>query len=250
MGMHGKISLVPPVILAIENAGMCGSVALVSPGQCIGEYSMHSKQTHSKRLLATAERLLRDAEVTWDDIDGLAVSLGPGSFTGLRIGLGTAKGLAMATGKPLVGVSTLSGLACQFPYQPHMICPIIDARKKEVYTAFYRCTSDGEARQESDIMVLQPAELVKKITIPTLFVGDGTLIYGDFLRDNLGDLVLIAPPETYFARAAAIGKLAVPLWQADNFLDPATAVPIYVRPSEAEINFGKPTAKKTCPGPS
>jgi len=244
MGVHGKISVTTPVILAIENSGMCGSVALVSPGHCIGEYSLQSSRTHSKRLLAAIDTLMHDAEITWEEIDGLAVSLGPGSFTGLRIGLSTAKGLAMATGKNLLGVSTLAGLAGQFAFSPGLICPVVDARKKEVYAGFYRCGPDGGVKQLTDIMALSPTELVKKITEPTVLVGDGVVVYGDLFKKALGESALMAPPELHFARAASIGMLAVSKWRRNEFLDPATAVPLYVRKSDAELNLGEPKGKR------
>jgi tRNA threonylcarbamoyladenosine biosynthesis protein TsaB len=216
-------------------------VALVTPGHCLGEFSLHSRETHSKRLLLGIDWLLREVAVSWEEIDALAISLGPGSFTGLRIGLSTVKGLAMATGKPLIGVPTLDGLATQLAFSPHLICPVLDARKKEIYTAFYRGTASGELQRLGDYLVIPPTTLVGMINEPTILVGDGTLLHGEFLRQQCPELVSIAPAELSFCRAAAIGSLALKKWERGEFLDPATSSPIYVRASDAEIQLKKRT---------
>ena len=235
--MQGISPIIPPVILAFETSGMCGSVALVSDGLCIGEYSLNSKLTHSRRLLNGIERLMTDAGIGWDQIDALAVSSGPGSFTGLRIGLSTAKGLAMATGKVLIGVPTLDGLASQFACMDSLICPILDARKKEVYAALYRTGNKGQINRISEYMVIRPEMLAEKIVEKTVVAGEGAALYGDILKKAANGLVTIALPEIHFARAASTGMVGVQKWKEKEFLDPAAAVPIYVRPSDAELNF-------------
>lgn len=229
-----------PVLLAIETATPCGSVALVAAGTCIGEYSLQSALTHSRRLLAGIDWLMGEAGLTWEAIDGLAVSLGPGSFTGLRIGLSTVKGLAMAAEKPLLGVGTLDGLAAQVCRPGELICPVLDARKKEVYTALYRWDeATGYGRRLGEYLVVSPAALCGMIREPVVLVGDGAGIYGDFFRENLAGLATILPAGIYYPRAAAIGMLALDKWHARDFMAADTAVPLYVRSSEAEILFGK-----------
>ena len=142
----------PPLILALETSGSCGSVAVVDGRGCRAEYSLQSSRTHSRRLLETVERVMVESETDWRQLDALAVGLGPGSFTGLRIGLSSAKGLALATGKPLLGISSLDGLAAQAIYQPLPVCALIDARKQEVFAAFYRTGSaaTGQNNQDSE----------------------------------------------------------------------------------------------------
>lgn len=228
-----------PKILALETATMCGSVAVMADEICVAEYSLVSQQTHSRRLLSGIDRLLVDAEISWRDIDAIAVSLGPGSFTGLRIGLSTAKGLAFATGKPLIGVGTLDGLAAQFFKAAGLICPVLDARKKEVYAALYRASESGVCERQSDYLVLSPENLCRRIDEPVLFVGDGALLYKEKFTDQLGGRALFAPGGCCYPRAAAIGMLAVSMWKEQEFLDPAEVVPLYVRPSEAELLFAK-----------
>ncbi|MBU0484058.1 MAG: tRNA (adenosine(37)-N6)-threonylcarbamoyltransferase complex dimerization subunit type 1 TsaB [Proteobacteria bacterium] len=227
-----------PVILAIETSGIGGSVAIVSGSRCLAENTLVSRTTHSRRILIEIEQLVSNTGYQWSEIDGLAVSLGPGSFTGLRIGLSTAKGLAMATGKPLLGVPTLDGLASQFTFPKHQICPILDARKQEVYTALYRCAANGDNIRTGNYLALKPLALAERIDQPTIFVGDGIIPYRDIFTEVLGEKAIFAPLSLYFPRAAAIGMLAVKIWQKQDFTDPALVEPIYVRDSEAKLLFG------------
>ena len=229
----------PPLILALENSGLCGSIALISGSHCIAEHSLLSTLTHSKRMLSSLERLMHETNTQWHELDALAISLGPGSFTGLRIGLSTVKGLAMASSTPLIGVSSLDGLAGQFPFSPLLICPLLDARKKETYAAFYRSDSRGKISRTSDYLVLPPEDIIERIHEPTLFIGDGAEVYKELLQERLGEQAIFAPPQLNFAKASSIAFLALSLWQQKKFLDPASAVPIYIRPSDAEINFNK-----------
>ncbi len=227
----------PPLILAIENSGMCGSVALVSGGHCIAEQSLFSRLTHSKRLLHTIERVMHESGVEWPQLGAIAISLGPGSFTGLRIGLSTVKGLSFAASIPLIGVPTLDALACQLEYTGKFVCPIIDARKQEVYTAFYRSDKKGVMRRQSDYLVISAENLAKMIHEPTIFVGDGIAVHGELLRERLGEQAVFAPDHLYFARASAVGFLALAYWRQKEFLNPASCTPLYVRASDAEINL-------------
>ena len=239
MAVAGKITITEPVILAIETSGTCGSVSLVAPGHCIAEYSLCSKTTHSRRLLAGIDWIMSEAGIDWPQINGIAVALGPGSFTGLRIGLSTAKGLAMASCAPLLGIPTLDALAYQLFATPHQICPLLDARKQEVYTAFYQGDSNGLPHRTSEYMVITPEKLAEKITAPTVFIGEGLTVYGEYLEEKLGKLALLAPAEVFAYRAASVGMLAIERWRAKDFLSPAKTVPIYVRLSEAELNRNK-----------
>lgn len=226
------------LILAVETSGSCGSVALVAAGGCLGEYSLQSSRTHSRRLLSAIERLLKACEVEWSQLAAMAVGLGPGSFTGLRIGLSSVKGLALATGKPLLGVSSLDALAAQCPFFPGPICPLIDARKQEVFAAFYQPNNSPllpEPVRQGDYLALPPAELATRITTPTLLLGSGAELYRDLLAEQLGDLAIFAPPALFFPRAAAVGHLALAKLQRRELLDPASAVPLYVRASDARL---------------
>ncbi len=245
-----------PVILALETATTCGSMALVEEDRCLAEYSLNTAismdglmppgpgrakatTSHSRSLLAGIHWLLAQCQLSWPQIGAIAVGLGPGSFTGLRIALSTAKGLCLAAEKPLIGVETLTGLASQFPFSSLPICPVVDARKKEIYTALYRCNREGIPEKVTETMVIKPQRLPEFITTPTLLVGDGLPLYGRMLKERLGELACLAPPEICFARAASIGSAAWRLFRQGSFLDPATAVPVYVRASDAELQFGE-----------
>lgn len=227
-----------PVILALETATMCGSVAIVAEGRCVAEFSLQTGETHSRRLLASVDWLMREAAVEWPDFDAVAVSLGPGSFTGLRIGLATAKGLAMAADTKIIGIGTLDGMAAQCAEADILICPVLDARKKEVYCGFYRCDKHGMPRLQGECQVISPEQLCEKINEPVVFMGDGVEVYGPLFRERLAGLLREVPPGIYFPRAASIGLLASDKWQENDFADPTIVEPIYIRPSEAELLFG------------
>lgn len=229
-----------PLLLALETSGTCGSVALLAGHACLAEYTCNTAQTHSQRLLPSIDWLMREIGIDWPRLDAIAVSLGPGSFTGLRIGLSTAKGLAMAAAKPLIGISSLDALACPFVDLPQPVCALIDARKKEVYAAFYQRNGKGGLERTSNYLVLSPAKLAAMIKEPTILTGSGAELYQAELTASLGDLARFAPPALFHVRAAAIGHLALPKWHQKDFLAPADAVPLYVRASDAELQLGSP----------
>ena len=128
MARHGQQNITQPIILALELSSMCGSIALVCRDLCIYEQSLYSNRTHSTRLIQQIDTALLESDLKWDEVDAIAVSLGPGSFTGLRIALGTVKGLAMAFGKKIIGVSTLDALAHQLPRTSKQICLFLSYR--------------------------------------------------------------------------------------------------------------------------
>lgn len=239
MAKHGTTAFSGPIILALENSSICGSVALVAQGVCLAEHSLTSTTTHSRRLLSTIQLLMDETGIDWQRIDAIAVSAGPGSFTGVRIGLTTAKGLAMATGKPLITATSTRTLACQLGWTRLLISPLIDARKQEVYTALYRGDEDGVVHRVSEIVAITPAALCEQIKEDVLFVGDGSRIYKDILQERLGGRANFASPEIFFLRAAALGAAALVKWRQGEFIDPGAAVPEYIRLSEAEINLGQ-----------
>lgn len=239
MARHGISAHRSPVILAIENSTMCGSVAIVSPDLCLAEISITSATTHSRRLLDSIDSVLKNASITLNDIDAIAISLGPGSFTGIRIGLTTAKGLAFATNKPLIGINSLDALAEQVSMSNCLICSMLDARKKEVFAAFYQKSTAGYLERCSGYLSVPIASLYETISEPVLFVGDGSLLYKAELQDNLGAMATFAPHETFYPRASALGILAIAKWNATSFLNPGSASPTYVRPSDAEISYIK-----------
>ena len=229
-----------PLILSMDTATPCSAVALTSgtrkDGSVVASLSLTGKVTHSRRLLKAVDYLLQEAGLSWPQIDGIGVSLGPGSFTGLRIGMATAKGLAAAAGKALIGIPSLDSLAAKCSTS-RLICALIDARKKEVYTALYRCTDEGLVERVGDIKAIAPEELGGLITEPVLMIGDGAVLYADLIKEMLGELVLFAPAMLHELSAASLGMLAGEKLVAGEVLDVAEAEPLYIRSSDAELNL-------------
>jgi tRNA threonylcarbamoyladenosine biosynthesis protein TsaB len=226
------------LILAIETATGCGSVALTrgtgQTGKVLAEYSLQPEVTHSRRLLGSVQAIMKSAGVEWKHLDGIAVSQGPGSFTGLRIGMAAAQGMAMAAGIPLLSVPTLDGLAAQVPPVDSPVCCLLDARKQQVYAALYRCEDKGHQRI-SPYLVLRPEELVAHVQEPTLMVGPGVQACMPALQKHpqvrLMATTLLAP------RAAAIGFCGGAHLRIESGELSEHVTPLYVRASEAELNL-------------
>jgi tRNA threonylcarbamoyladenosine biosynthesis protein TsaB len=223
-------------ILAIDTSTRVGSIAVVEGALLKAQHILNISATHNQRLLPGIERILTDAGWSLDDLDGFAVSLGPGSFTGLRIGLSIVKGLAWATGKPLVGVPTLDALAANVSFVPHKVCPILDARKGEIYTALYRQGDEKIPQRLTAYMAIKPEELVALISETTVLVGDGLLSYGDYLKRELGNRLVLAPPHLSVIYASSVAWLGWHRLQSGEHEDVCSCTPLYVRPSEAELN--------------
>ncbi len=223
-------------VLGIDTSTSCGSVGLVDNGEVISDYLLNIPATHSQRLLSVIELVLQEASCPIESLGGWAIALGPGSFTGLRIGVSTVKGLAFATGKPVAGVSTLDALAHQIAPTPYLICPILDARKKEVYAAFYRYEKTLIERQ-SDYQAIRPEDLVRRIKEQTIFVGDGAKTYKDLLLSSLPSLAFFPSAPLHLSHGSMVAKLGSELLERGECLDLATFAPIYVRPSEAEAKW-------------
>ncbi len=228
------------LILSIDTATPCSSVAITQgtrkDGKVLAALSLSSRVTHSRRLLEIIDFLLTETEVGWESIEAIAVSLGPGSFTGLRIGMATAKGLAFAANKPMIGVSTLDGLASKCAPSP-WICSVLDARKGEVYAAFYRTDVDGLTVSAGVPMVVSPEKLADCITDPVVLVGDGVNVYGDVWKRLLKDKILSVSAHLHQPSAASLGLLGKERLDLGDLLNAAEAVPIYIRSSDAELNL-------------
>lgn len=222
------------LVLGVETSTMQGGVALVGDHGLVSEYILNVEATHSERLLPTIDRMLRDAGVGTEDLGGIAVSIGPGSFTGLRIGLSTAKGLAHATGLPVVSVPTLEALAWALPAARWQVCPVLDARKQEVYAALFQHEPGGLHRLMEDA-ALDPEDLCGRIRKPTLFLGDGVEVYVELFRRLLGDRLLLPPLAHRGARPACVAELGRGRLLRGERDVVESLVPRYLRPSEAEL---------------
>lgn len=221
------------MILAIESATPRGSVALVFPdGTPAGEERLPEGRQASETFLAAVDRLLPSRGA--GALTHVAVSAGPGSFTGLRVGLAAAKGFCLGLHLPLVPVPTLHALALRFAAPGVPVCPVLDARKNEVYAALFRWEG-GECVRVLPDAALSPEDLPGRLPAgPVLFCGDGTIPYGPLLRERLGERALFPRPEDVHPRAAAVGALAARLVREGRAADPRDVVPAYVRLPEAE----------------
>lgn len=231
-----------PVILALDTSTPSCSVALTKgcteDGQILGSLCLGG-MTHSRRLLQSVDILMDGLGICWQDLSGIAVSLGPGSFTGLRIGMATAKGLAMAANLPLVGCSTLRCLAASLLVgNGQRVCSVLDARKKEVYAACYH-RNGSELVEEGGKRVLAPSVLARELTDNFLLVGDGAALYRALFVDVLGERVRFAPTWCHQPSAQILGFLAASKFLAGDFLDIGSVSPCYVRRSDAELNLAK-----------
>lgn len=220
-------------LLTIDTSTNTCSVALTCEGRLVGEYLLEMQRTLSERLLAGVELLLTGAGLTVQDMDGFGVALGPGSFTGLRIGIATVKGLAMAAGKPVAGFSSLAMLAMNLPWADAPVCPMFDARKKEIYTGLYR-TRELPEPIISD-RVLSPETFLAQLDGPVIFVGDGAVRYRESIESLLGPRARFAPASVTQPRAAAGALLAEAEFARGSSVTAAALAPLYIRPSEAEL---------------
>src|SRR5262245_37973918 len=225
-------------LLAVETSTLTGAVALLEAGGVVAESRVSVAITHGERLMAAIDGVLHAARWALADVEAFAVALGPGSFTGLRIGLSTVKALAFAVGKPAVGVPTLDALAWRLPFCAYPVCSVLDAKKNEVYAALYR-TLEGR------LELLAPARAVAPLTLaedlratvagPVVFVGDGVAPYAPVLGEILGVHARLAPADLRLPSAATVGELGGWALDRGETRDPASLVPLYVRPSEAEL---------------
>ncbi len=225
-------------ILAVDTATQSCSVAVVDKESLLAEVTLGSVQTHSKHLVKLINQVNTLSGLTISELDGFAVTRGPGSFTGLRIGISTVKGLAAASGKPVVGVSSLEALASQCFASSYLICPLIDARKGEVYYSSYRL-EDGRLIQISKEQVKPPAEVLKGISEPSLFVGNGSLLYRAEIERKMGNFAYFAPTSLNIIRAATVGHLSMKRIENRNTDEIAKLVPHYIRKSDAETNLAE-----------
>lgn len=214
-------------VLAVETSTLAGGVALLDGDRLVGEYLLDIRVTHSERLMAAVDRVLADARWTIDDLEGFAVAIGPGSFTGLRIGLGTIKGLAFARSIPVAAVPTLDALAATLPFASLPVSPVIGARKGEVYASRYRWSGTA-MRREWDYLAIAPADLAARIDEPVILVGDAA-------ASIVSPLARLAPVARRLPSPACVGQLGLERLARGDVVAPADLAPLYLRPSEAEL---------------
>jgi tRNA threonylcarbamoyladenosine biosynthesis protein TsaB len=224
-------------VLAIDTSTMLGGVAIVDElSGMVFEVRLNVKSTYSERLMTTIDYALKQSGYTISDMDFFAVATGPGSFTGLRIGLSTVKGFSFATGKPVVSVPTLEALAQNFPFCRHPVCTMLDARKKEVYFALFQSKDEGLARLISE-MSMKANEALEKISEhdKVVFTGDGVTLYKTEIISLMGERAVFASPEKMVPSPANVASIGMQKAMRGEFSEPVNLVPFYIRRSEAEI---------------
>lgn len=220
--------------LGIDTSSKYLGLAIVEDGRLLSEYSIDTGMRHVALLIPLMERILKDLGLNLNQIDGFSISLGPGSFTGLRIGLATVKGLALATNKPVVGIPTLDVIAYNLIGYSSQICPVVDAKRNQVYWAVYKMGPDGLENRTG--YALSPIDsLLKKIRTRTIFTGDGISVLGKNIIKYTKKPVSLAPEEFWYPRPSIVAKLGeekIKAGQQDNI---DVLEPMYLYPRECSI---------------
>jgi tRNA threonylcarbamoyladenosine biosynthesis protein TsaB len=217
-------------VLAIDTSTLAGGVALLDDDRLVAEYVLDVSLTHSERLLAAIDRTIADAGLGPRDLDVLAVAIGPGSFTGLRIAISTVKGLAYALGAPIAAVPTLDAMAAALPFAAHLVCPVLGARRNEVYAGLYRWDGGGMQRVWDEV-ALAPADLSERLEAleaPVIVIGDGAATI-------TARSARLAPPPRRVPSPACVGALGLARARRGETVGAADLAPLYLRPSEAEL---------------
>ena len=221
-------------ILAIDASGLSGSVAYISDYKLVGEYYICHKLTHSQTIMPMLEHLKNMIGLELDKIDAIAVTSGPGSFTGIRIGVATAKAMALAIGVPIIGIPTLDVMANNITFADKLICPIMDARRNQVYTSLYKWEESTLQRVE-EYLAVPIDELLEKIADQeVIFLGDGVDVLRSQIVNKMGDKAHFAPSFLHMQRASVLAHLACEAYERGETEDADEFVPMYLRKSQAE----------------
>lgn len=223
-------------ILGIDSSGLVASVAIVEEGNLLAEYTVNYKKTHSQTLLPMLDEIVRMIELDINEIDAIAVAAGPGSFTGLRIGSATAKGLGFALGKPLIHIPTVDGLAYNLWGSRDLVCPLMDARRNQAYTGIYEFV-DGKMHIIKEQCAVAIDEIIAHVNHegrPTVFLGDGVPVFREFIGGNCKAPFRFAPAHMNKQRAGAVASLGLLYFQEGKYEEAAEHKPDYLRLSQAE----------------
>ncbi len=237
-------------ILAIEASGLVASSAIMKDDVIIAEYTTNYKKTHSQTLLPMISEIMEMSGIKAGEIDAIAVSGGPGSFTGLRIGAATAKGIGFVIAKPLVNIPTVDGLAFNVYNQKGIICPLMDARRSQVYSGLYSFESaenltvkilDGYGpmnviMQQGVYSVSDIIEAINEIGMDVTFLGDGVAPYRDVLLSGIKTNISFAPAHLFYQHAGSVAQLSKFYLEKGMTVTADEFAPSYLRPSSAEQN--------------
>lgn len=237
-------------ILAIDSSGLVASVAIWADGRLIGEFTTNFKKTHSQTLLPMLDRLMETVGMPLEACDAIAVSAGPGSFTGLRIGSATAKGLGLALDLPIIEVPTVDAIAYNFFGTDRVICPLMDAKRQQVYTGLYTFRQDQLVvlSQQKAVPVEEILSEINERKQPVIFTGDGVPVYQDVIQENCRVSFSFAPAHLAAQRAGALASLAATYWNDESkqgrIVRAADHVPDYLRLSQAERELAAKKAEQ------
>ena len=227
-------------ILALDSSGLVASVAVLEDDNCIAEYTINYKKTHSQTLLPMLDEISNMIELDLTTIDAIAVAAGPGSFTGLRIGSATAKGLGQALNKPLIGIPTVDGLAYNLYATDKLICPLMDARRNQTYTGLYEFIKDENkyslhiVKEQCAVALDEILETINNLEREVIFLGDGVPVFQAQIKEKVKVPYSFAPAGFNRQRAAAIGALAFEYAAEGKMEEAAQHEPEYLRLSQAE----------------
>lgn len=223
-------------LLALDSSGLVATVAIVSEDTMLAEYTVNYKKTHSQTLLPMLDEIVKMVELDLSEIDAIAVAAGPGSFTGLRIGSATAKGLGLALNKPIIAVPTLDGLAFNLYGTNKVICPMMDARRNQVYTGLYEYIGREfhVIKEQAALAVEDIIEEINQLGRDVIFLGDGVPVYQEMIQQQTKVEYEYAPAHMNRQRAGAIGALGTLYFQNNQFQSATEHEPVYLRLSQAE----------------
>lgn len=223
-------------LLALDSSGLVASVAVVEDENLVGEFTMNYKKTHSQTLLPMLDEMAKIIELDLSEIDAIAVAGGPGSFTGLRIGSATAKGLALALSKPIIQIPTVDALAYNLCGHRDIVCPLMDARRNQTYTGLYQF--DGSRmkviKEQCALDIKEIIAEINDIGKPAVFLGDGVPVFRRCIAEQCRVEYSFAPPHLNKQRAGAVAALAEQYYIEGKVIDAALHKPEYLRLSQAE----------------
>ena len=227
-------------ILGLDSSGLVASVAIVEDAELRGEYTINYKKTHSQTLLPMLDEVAKMIELDLGTIDAIAVAGGPGSFTGLRIGSATAKGLGLALQKPLIHVPTVDALAYNLVGHRDMVCPLMDARRNQTYTGLYEFVKKEDTyemhciKPQCAVDLSEIIDAVNELGREVVFLGDGVPVFKDTIKENVTVPYSFAPNTCNRQRAAVVGWLGLQLFKNGSYEDAVSHAPEYLRLSQAE----------------
>lgn len=223
------------MLLAIDTSSRQLGLAVLDDARLVASYELLADYPHAVELPDAVSRVLREAGTTLQALRGIAVDIGPGSFTGLRIGLAFVKALAFSTKVAVVGVPSLDVLAAGVPFARELVCPVLDAKQKNVYAACYRIMEGGQLSRQQPYTLGPLDEFLATITEPAVLLGDGCALYRDRIIERLGARVQFAPPESWLPRAAILARLAQARLANGQVDDPAHLTPLYLYPRDCSV---------------